>query len=121
MKKIKRDRELLKYAFDFRHPPVLEVEPGEPLTLETEDAPSGAYRSLDDAARLLEVWYLNYSPPMANPVTGPVYIKGFEPGDSLVVHVDLLDLVFPSRNCGSIPVPEADPQFLLGKRVLFPS
>jgi hypothetical protein len=23
--------------------------------------------------------------------------------------------LFPSRNCGSIPVPEADPQFLLGK------
>lgn len=92
MKKIKRDREMLKYEFDFRHPPVLEVEPGESFTLETEDAPSGAYRSLDDAARLLEVWYLNYSPPMANPVTGPVYIKGVEPGDTLIVHVERLDL-----------------------------
>lgn len=92
MKYIKRDRELLKYVVDFRHPPVLEVEPGESFTLETEDAPSGAYRSLDDAERLLEVWYLNYSPPMANPVTGPVYIKDVEPGDTLVVHVDRIDL-----------------------------
>jgi len=92
VKNVKRDRERLKYTFDFQHPPVLEVEPGESFILETEDAPSGAYRTLDDAAGLLEVWYLNYSPPMANPVTGPVYIKGVEPGDTLVVHIDRIDL-----------------------------
>ena len=84
--------ESLKYTIDFRHPPVLEVEQGEPFTLETEDAPSGTYRTSDDAARLLDVWYLRHSPPMANPVTGPVYIKGVKPGDTLVVHIDRLDL-----------------------------
>jgi acetamidase/formamidase len=84
--------ESLKYTIDFRHPPVLEVEQGEQFTLETEDAPSGTYRTSDDAARLLDVWYLRHFPPMANPVTGPVYIKGVEPGDTLVVHIDRLDL-----------------------------
>lgn len=92
MKYVRRDRDYLKYAVDFRHMPVLEVEEGEPFTLETEDAPSGAYRSLDDAARLLDIWYLNYSPPMANPVTGPVYVKGAEPGDTLVVCIDRIEL-----------------------------
>jgi amidase len=90
MKKI--GREDLKYTIDFQHPPVLEVELGEPFTLETEDAPSGAYRSLDDAARLLDVWYLSHSPAKSNPVTGPVYINGVEPGDTLVVHIDHLHL-----------------------------
>jgi hypothetical protein len=42
-------RESLKYTIDFQHPPLLEVELGESFTLGTEDAPSGLYRSLDDA------------------------------------------------------------------------
>jgi acetamidase/formamidase len=92
MKRVERSRESLKYAIDFRHPPVLEVEVGESFALETEDAPSGLYRTLDDAARLLDAWYLKYSPLMANPVTGPVYIKDAEPGDTLVVHIERLDL-----------------------------
>ena len=85
-------RECLKYTIDFQHQPVLEVELGESFTLETEDAPSGLYRSLDDVARLLDAWYLSHSPPKANPVTGPVYISGVEPGDTLVVHIESLDL-----------------------------
>lgn len=92
MKRVERSRESLKYTIDFRHSPALEVELGESFTLETEDAPSGTYRTLDDAARLLEAWYLNYSPSMANPVTGPVYVKGVDAGDTLVVHIERLDL-----------------------------
>jgi acetamidase/formamidase len=92
MKRVARSRESLKYTIDFRHSPVLEVELGESFTLETEDAPSGTYRTLDDAARLLEAWYLNYSPSMANPVTGPVYVQGVDAGDTLIVHIERLDL-----------------------------
>jgi amidase len=92
MKRIERSRESLKYTIDFRHFPLLEVSLGESFVLETEDAPSGLYRSLDDAAQLLEAWYLNYSPPMANPLTGPVYVRGVEPGDTLIVHVEHLEL-----------------------------
>jgi amidase len=92
VKRIERGPESLKYTIDFRHSPVLEVSPGESFALETEDAPSGVYRSLDDAEQLLEAWYLNYSPPMANPLTGPVYVRGVEPGDTLIVHVEHLEL-----------------------------
>jgi acetamidase/formamidase len=92
MKRVERSREALKYTIDFQHPPVLEVELGESFALETEDAPSGCYRTLDDAARLLDAWYLSFSPSKANPVTGPVYIKGVEPGDTLIVHIDRLEL-----------------------------
>ena len=69
MKRIERSSESLKYTIDFKHPPVVEVELGESFTVETEDAPSGLYRTLDDAAQLLGPWYWNYSPPMANPVS----------------------------------------------------
>jgi len=65
MKYVSRDRNLLKYAVDFRHAPVLEVEAGESFTLDTEDAPSGSCRSLGDGQKLLDAWYLNYSSPMS--------------------------------------------------------
>jgi amidase len=81
-------RESLKYTIDFQHIPVLKVDLGEPFVLETEDAPSGIYRDPADAAKLLNAWYLGYSPSMANPVTGPVYINGVERGDTLVVEID---------------------------------
>jgi len=92
MKRVERSPQSLKYAFDHRHAPVLEVELGESFTVETEDAASGSYRCPEDAAHLLDAWYLNFSPPMANPVTGPIYVRGAEPGDTLVVHIEHLAL-----------------------------
>jgi len=92
MKRIERSPEALKYTIDFRHAPVLEVEPGESFAVESEDACSGMYRTSEDAARLLDAWYLNYSPPKANPLTGPVYIKGVEPGDTLLVQIEGVEL-----------------------------
>ncbi len=92
MKRVERSRDSLKYTLDHRHSPVVEVEPGETFVLETEDAPSGTYRRPEDAAHLLDAWYLNSSPSMANPVTGPVFIRGAEPGDTLAVEIEKLDL-----------------------------
>jgi acetamidase/formamidase len=60
--------------------------------LDTEDAPSGAYRTPEDAAQLPEPWYLKHFPPKANPVTDPVFIEGVECGDTLVVHIEQLEL-----------------------------
>jgi acetamidase/formamidase len=70
----------------------MEVQLGESFALETEDAPSGLYRAPEDAARLLDAWYLKYSPPKANPLTGPVYVEGAEPGDTLIVHIEGLEI-----------------------------
>src|SRR2546428_13742025 len=92
MKRVERSPGALKYTIDFRHSPILEVKLGESFTLEIEDAPSGSYRTLEDVARLLDAGDLNYSPPKANPVPGPVYIKSVEPGGTLIVHVERLEL-----------------------------
>lgn len=92
MKHVERSPQLLKYAFDHNHTPVLEVELGESFTVETEDAASGCYRCAEDAVHLLDAWYLNFSSPMANPVTGPIHVRGAEPGDTLVVQIEKVAL-----------------------------
>lgn len=92
MKRAERKTDQLKYTLDFRQAPVLEVDLDESFVVETEDAPSGLYRSLDDAAHLLDAWYLNYAPPKANPVTGPIYIRGAEPGDTLAIEIERVEV-----------------------------
>lgn len=66
--------------------PVLEVAPGEELVLETRDAGDcriGPGTTLADLAAL--------PGKVAHPLTGPVYVKGAEPGDLLEVeHLDVV-------------------------------
>lgn len=78
MHRIPRDR--LVYSLDKNHPPVLTVDPGETILFETEDARTGTIQADTD---LLVV-----PPPYGgNPATGPVFVRGAEPGDSLVVEI----------------------------------
>lgn len=72
--------------------PVLRIKPGTVLTLWTEDAYGGRITSRDDVASVaLDTEDLN-------PQTGPFYIEGAEPGDTLAVH--LVDLT-PARTWGA--------------------
>lgn len=68
-------REELKYVFGVA-PPVLRVKPGEVVETWTEDAFNGSVRKPGDEEQ---------GPP--NPQTGPFYIEGAEPGDTLVIHL----------------------------------
>lgn len=73
-------------------PPVMHIKPGTILTLWTEDAYGGRITSRDDVASVaLDTEDLN-------PQTGPFYIDGAEPGDTLAVH--LVDLT-PARTWGA--------------------
>ena len=80
--------EQLVYTFG-GNPPVMHVAPGDTLDLFTEDALGGNVRSADDVpserAKL----------PYVNPQTGPFYVDGAEPGDTLAIH--LLDIQ-PARD-----------------------
>jgi amidase len=69
-----------RYHFSASYPPVLSIQPGETVIVETNDARSGTIRS---SADLLTVPH----PDGTNPVTGPIHVAGAEPGDSLLVHV----------------------------------
>jgi acetamidase/formamidase len=59
---------------------VLEVEPGDVVTFETNDCFTGQIRSEDDLVTEIDLSRINGA-------TGPVAVKGAEPGDSLVAEI----------------------------------
>ncbi len=66
------------------HPPVLRVQPGDSVETTTVDA-----RGQDSSGQPVTSG--------GNPMTGPFYVEGAEPGDTLVVHLDKL---LPNRPYG---------------------
>jgi amidase len=60
--------------------PVLEVEPGDVVTFETNDCFTGQIRSEDDLVTEIDLGRINSA-------TGPVAVRGAEPGDSLVAEI----------------------------------
>jgi amidase len=83
-------RDQLTVVFDRRTPPVATVKPGEVFVVETEDARGGKTRTPETTTTeyLLEMrrrgWY-------GNPVTGPIFVEGAEPGDTLAVLIHDLE------------------------------
>src|SRR3954453_17974457 len=63
--------------------PVLEVDPGAVVTFETNDCFTGQIQSEEDLVTAIDF-------SRVNSATGPVAVRGAEPGDSLVV--ELLDV-----------------------------
>src|SRR6266513_3101896 len=76
--RISRDQVIWSFGPDLE--PVLEVEPGEAVTFETNDCFTGQIRSEDDLVTEIDMSRINSA-------TGPVAIKGAEPGDSLVAEI----------------------------------
>jgi acetamidase/formamidase len=77
-----------KFAFDWRDEPLLRVRPGEPFEVETDDAGSGYFKTPADKAVPANRPGFDRSPPLANPIGGPVYLDGAERVDVLVVTVE---------------------------------
>ena len=63
-------------------PPILRVDPGDAVELETRDAIDGQYTPASTAE---DVGRTDLS--VVHPLTGPVYINGAEPGDLLEVQI----------------------------------
>ena len=74
-----------KYAFDWRDEPLIRVRPGESFEIETYDASTGYFRTPEDKAVPGKRPGFDRSPPMVNPIGGPVFVEGAERGDCLVV------------------------------------
>jgi amidase len=68
------------WAFGPQLEPVLEVEPGDTVTFETNDCFTGQITSEDDLVTEIDF-------ERVNSATGPVTVKGAEPGDSLVAEI----------------------------------
>ena len=73
------ERDQLVYAFGGREP-LLTVDPGTVIELSTEDCFGGLVRGFED----LPSQVCNF--PYLNPVTGPIAVRGAEPGDTIAVH-----------------------------------
>jgi amidase len=73
-------REDIVWAFGPEMEPVLEVEPGATVRFETRDCFDGQIRSEEDLVTEIDFQRVNAA-------TGPVAVKGAEPGDSLVVEI----------------------------------
>src|SRR3954453_3079087 len=72
--------------------PAMRVKPGTALRLWSEDAFCGALRSVDDlSGDKVDLRFVN-------PQTGPFYVEGAEPGDTLALHLVSLE---PARDWGA--------------------
>lgn len=80
MKTIHRDRH--HFGWNNANAPVLRVAAGETVSFEVVDAGGG---QLSRASTVADVAALDFA--RVNPVTGPVYVEGAEPGDALLVEV----------------------------------
>jgi amidase len=86
MQRVKRDQ--LVYAFDRTTPPVVEVQPGESLVVETYDASTGRIRVAEDLDEYIKV----RDPKKVNPAGGPIFVRGARTGDELVVTIERITL-----------------------------
>ncbi|MDO1509845.1 MULTISPECIES: acetamidase/formamidase family protein [unclassified Neisseria] len=73
------------FAMSPEHPPVLCVADGSRVRFETCDCFADQIRSADDTLNNLD-WN------RINPATGPVFVEGAEPGDTLRVHIRSIEL-----------------------------
>lgn len=74
------------YVFSPYLEPAIKVDPGDKVVLYTDDAFESRIKTEEDlpAKALATAKFLN-------PQTGPVYINGAEPGDTLVVHFESIE------------------------------
>ena len=87
--------------------PVLSVNPGDRIVVDTRDAFSGRIKT--EADKPSEKTHL----PFANPQNGPIIIEGAAPGDALAVHIEEMLPPYPpsvgiDRNKICHPAPERD-------------
>jgi len=73
-------RDEVVWAFGPNMEPVLEVEPGSMITLETNDCFTGQIQSEADLVTAIDFQRINSA-------TGPIAVRGAEPGDSLIVEL----------------------------------
>ena len=76
--RVSRDDVIWAFGPDLE--PVLEVEPGAVVTFETNDCFTGQIQSEDDLVTEIDF-------ARVNSATGPVAVRGAEPGDSLVAEI----------------------------------
>ncbi|HWZ69589.1 MAG TPA: acetamidase/formamidase family protein [Stellaceae bacterium] len=85
------------FTYCYAHPPAARINPGDTVVTSTRDASNDAFTPSDKTlAPKIDL-------TKVNPQTGPFYVEGAEPGDTLVVHIDSIELNRDWGWGGSIP------------------
>jgi amidase len=82
---IRVGREHAVFSFDAASPPAARVPAGGRVELETADCFSDQIEAEDDRLETVD-W------DAINPATGPVFVEGAAPGDTLAVHVERIEI-----------------------------
>lgn len=77
---VRLGKESATYTFSPSHPPAIRVQPGETIVFETLDALDDQIHSDQDSAAKVDLNHVNAA-------TGPVYVEGAKPGDTLVAEI----------------------------------
>lgn len=78
--------ESFSYVFNPYREPIARVKPGEPVTIECEDAFESRIQGPEDLpGRALA------GAKFLNPQTGPIFVEGAEPGDTLAVQIERIE------------------------------
>jgi amidase len=85
------------FTYCYAHPVALRIKPGDTVVTSTRDASNDVFSPTDKTLAPK----LNLA--KVNPQTGPFYVEGAEPGDTLVVHLDKIELNRDWGWGGSIP------------------
>ena len=80
MSRLQVNKGPLVYEFSRHEPPRARIVPGTTLEVESEDALSGQIRTDADRRDKSKI-------PYGNPLTGPFFVEGAEPGDALAVTI----------------------------------
>ena len=80
------------FKADKENEPVLKIKSGETVVFECRDAFNQVIKTPEDLP-------INFDMDHINPATGPVYIEGAEPGDTLEVHIEKIDLADQGSCC----------------------
>ena len=78
-------RERVSYKIDASDPPLLEVDAPAELMVETHDARTGRLRKAEEV--MLSAPDFRDPFPKTNPATGPIRVRGAEPGDALAIDI----------------------------------
>lgn len=74
----------LYYEISRHNPPAIYVDPGETISVETQDTFNGLVKKQGDHRNIKQK-------PYGNPQSGPIYINGADKGDTLAVHIQKID------------------------------
>jgi amidase len=84
LRRIPRSARVFSYSAE--HEPCVQVDPGETVIVETTNAFGDQRFEPGDTLAALDL-------AQADPLTGPLFVEGAEPGDTLVVHIEHIELV----------------------------